>query len=309
MAINVIFNQFDYEISERKKEIWDKYNKIIQWGRKHPLRFAENFLGVQFTDHQKYIFMSTWTAKFIVWLMGRNSGKATTLDTPIYYVTKNNDIISKIIGDLKIGDKILDDKGNPTEVIHLNPIIFEEVYEVEFEDHEIIECNREHLWMVCDLQKDEPKWQIRETGELYHLISNKTQNSFLLIPSFNNVNGKNILIVDDMISSGGSVIDICEQLSKKGAKKVNVITTFAFFTEGLEKFNKMYESGVLNKVYATNASYIADDIKKAPWFIEVDICVLLGHIIDTLNKNESLSPIINSEQKLQELLLEYNFKI
>jgi len=123
------------------------------------------------------------------------------------------------------------------------------------------------------------------------------------------VNGKNILIVDDMISSGGSVLDICEQLSKKGAKKVNVIATFAFFTEGLSKFNEMYKRGVLNKVYSTNASYLTEEIKSAPWFVEVDICVLLGHIIDTLNKNESLSPIINSEQKLQELFARYNFKI
>ena len=74
--INVIFNQFDYEISERKKEIWDRYNKVIQWGRQHPLRFAEKFLGIEFTDHQKYVFLSSWTAKFIVWLMGRNSGKS-----------------------------------------------------------------------------------------------------------------------------------------------------------------------------------------------------------------------------------------
>lgn len=122
------------------------------------------------------------------------------------------------------------------------------------------------------------------------------------------VTGKNILIVDDMISSGGSVIDICEQLSNRGAKKVNVITTFAFFTEGLEKFNDMYNKGVLNKVYATNASYLTQEIKNAPWFIEVDVCVLLGHIIDTLNKNESLSPIINSEEKIQDLLNKYNFK-
>ena len=57
--INVIFNQFDYEISERKKEIWDRYNKVIQWGRQHPLRFAEKFLGIEFTDHQKYVFLSS----------------------------------------------------------------------------------------------------------------------------------------------------------------------------------------------------------------------------------------------------------
>ena len=122
------------------------------------------------------------------------------------------------------------------------------------------------------------------------------------------VKDKNILIVDDMISSGGSVVDICEQIVKRGAKKASVITTFAFFTEGLEKFNDLYEKKILNKVYATNASYLNDDIKKAPWFVEVDVCPLIGRVIDTINKNESLSPIINSEERLQELLTQYRFK-
>lgn len=76
MGVNVIFNQTEYEISQRKKELWDKYNKVIQWGRKHPLRFAEQFLGLQFTDHQKYIFMSTWISKYACWVMSRNSGKS-----------------------------------------------------------------------------------------------------------------------------------------------------------------------------------------------------------------------------------------
>lgn len=76
MAINVIYNQSNYELSQRRKEIWDKYNKIILWGRKHPLRFAEHFLGLQFTDHQKYIFMNSWVSKFITWVMSRSSGKS-----------------------------------------------------------------------------------------------------------------------------------------------------------------------------------------------------------------------------------------
>lgn len=122
------------------------------------------------------------------------------------------------------------------------------------------------------------------------------------------VKNKNILIVDDMISSGGSVVDICTQIKAKGAKKVSVITTFAFFTEGLEKFNELYSQGLLNKVYATNASYLSNEIKSAPWFVEVDICDLLALIVDTLNKNESLSPIISCEPRLQELLKQYNFK-
>lgn len=152
MAINVIFNQFDYEISERKKEVWDKYNRIIQWGRQHPLRFAEIFLGLEFTDHQKYVFMSTWCAREIVWVMARNSGKALSLDTPIYSTIsdRGEKYPKKTIGDLKIGDKIYEENGKLTEVIHLNPIIFEDVFEVEFEDGEIIECNGEHVWQVWD---------------------------------------------------------------------------------------------------------------------------------------------------------------
>lgn len=195
MAINVIFNQFDYEISERKKEIWDKYNKIIQWGRKHPLRFAETFLGVQFTDHQKYIFMSTWQAKFIVWLMGRNSGKCLSLDTPIYGVFQDGKIIPKTIGDLKIGDKILDEFGMPTKVIHLNPIVIEEVYEVIFEDGEKIECNGEHLWTVCALEDIQGQWITQETDHLYNIIKQqKNNNGVFVIPDYYNEKGTKAIL-------------------------------------------------------------------------------------------------------------------
>ena len=196
MGINVIFNQFDYEISERKREIWDKYNKVIQWGRKHPLRFAETFLGVQFTDHQKYIFMSTWQAKFIVWLMGRNSGKASTLDTPVYSLGQEGQKTLKTIGDLKIGDKILDEFGMPTTVIHLNPVVFEEVFEVEFEDKDIIECNREHLWTVCDLKQTQNEWNTYETEYLYQQIvkqDNSEQHDFVVPDYFSLKRTKRII--------------------------------------------------------------------------------------------------------------------
>lgn len=76
MGINVIFNETDYEISIRKQETWDRYNKVIQWGRQHPVRFMEQFFGLEFTDHQKYILLSTWRASFAVWVMSRSSGKS-----------------------------------------------------------------------------------------------------------------------------------------------------------------------------------------------------------------------------------------
>ena len=71
---NIIFNQSDYEISQKKMEIFEKFNKVIQWGRREPVKFIEKFLGLEFTDHQKYVLLSTWNARIAVWLMSRNSG-------------------------------------------------------------------------------------------------------------------------------------------------------------------------------------------------------------------------------------------
>ena len=188
MGINVIFNKTDYEISERKRELWDKYNRIIQWGRLHPLRFAEIFLGLQFTDHQKYVFMSTWQSKFAVWVMGRNSGKAACLDTPIYTCLKDKETQKKkrekkTIGDLKIGDKIYDEQGELTEVIHLNPVVFEKVYKVYFEDGEIIKCNGEHLWFCILKNKNECISYTFETQQIFQEFFKKDNNYSIFVPT------------------------------------------------------------------------------------------------------------------------------
>jgi len=76
MAINAIFSDFSYEILPKQRETWDKYCKIIQWGRRHPTRFVEDFIGIQLTDYQKYIFMNCWTAGTAVVLCSRATGKS-----------------------------------------------------------------------------------------------------------------------------------------------------------------------------------------------------------------------------------------
>ena len=165
--INVIFNQFDYEISAKKQERFEKYNKVIQWGRRNPVKFME------FTDHQKYILLSTWYTERATWLMSRNSGKSLSINTPVYCPTSDggDKYIKKTIGDLKVGDQIYDDTGNLTEVIHLNPIVIEDVYEVEFDDGEVVECNMEHLWSVYDRNFNQRRIEkvqcLRNTGFLY----------------------------------------------------------------------------------------------------------------------------------------------
>lgn len=151
MGINVIFNKTEYDLSNRKLELLDKYNRVIQWGRQHPVRFMEHFFKLEFTDHQKYVLLSSWTPQIIVWLMSRNSGKALDLKTKVY---KSDSECT--VGDLKVGDEIYGSDGNLTKVIHLNPVLInEDTYEIEFEDGEKIQCNKEHIWCVYDRNKRE----------------------------------------------------------------------------------------------------------------------------------------------------------
>ncbi len=116
--------------------------------------------------------------------------------------------------------------------------------------------------------------------------------------------GKSIMIVDDMIASGESVIDIINRMSDYNIDKTYVATTFAFFTEGVAKFDKLYEEGKLTKLYSTNLSYIPDEIKSRPWFVEVDLSKFIGKIINTLSHDESLSPLLDAKNKIRKLLEE-----
>lgn len=123
---------------------------------------------------QKYVLLSSWCPANCVWLMRRNSRKAVDLKTPVYFrvTDRGEKIEKKTVRDLKIGDVIYDESGNLTTVIHLNSIIIEDEYLIEFEDGEKISCNAEHLWKVRDLSFDknnkyEDKWVLRNTEFLY----------------------------------------------------------------------------------------------------------------------------------------------
>ena len=165
--VNVIFNDLNYEILPKKLETFEKYCKILQWGRQHPTRFAEQFMNLQFTDMQKWIILSSWVPSTCVWLLSRGSGKLGALDTKIYPVKKcyesKNLTPPKVLGDLKIGDWIYDDQGKPTQVVDMNPIVIEDEYKVYFEDGEVIKCGREHLWEIII----DNGYAVIETGELY----------------------------------------------------------------------------------------------------------------------------------------------
>jgi ribose-phosphate pyrophosphokinase len=118
------------------------------------------------------------------------------------------------------------------------------------------------------------------------------------------VEGMDILIVDDMISSGDSMIDIAREMKERGARKVFCAVTFGLFTEGIDNFNKAYEEGIINKVFATNLIYRRPELLQAPWFADVNLCKFVALLIDAINHDASLSSLINPTEKIKRLLKE-----
>lgn len=116
------------------------------------------------------------------------------------------------------------------------------------------------------------------------------------------VTGRNMLIVDDMINSGDSILEIALELKNRGAKSIYAASTFAFFTEGTEKFRKYYEEGIINKVYSTNLNYLPDAVLSAEWFTLVDQSEYLAKFIDQLNFDHSASPLLDATKGIRAFL-------
>lgn len=110
--------------------------------------------------------------------------------------------------------------------------------------------------------------------------------------------GRDIMVVDDMIASGGSILEVSENLRKRGADKIFLITTFSLFTEGVESFIKAYENGLFDKLYTTNLSYVPDEIKEKPWFQEVDCSKYLATIIKTYHNQEETEKLWNGKKNI-----------
>ena len=111
------------------------------------------------------------------------------------------------------------------------------------------------------------------------------------------VKEKNAFIVDDMIASGGSILDTAKRLKEKGANKIYFVASFCLFTEGIEKFDKAYEEGLFEAIYTTNASYISEEYKSRLYLKIVDISYYLAEVIDAMNKGESISELLNGTSK------------
>ena len=114
--------------------------------------------------------------------------------------------------------------------------------------------------------------------------------------------GKDAIIVDDMISSGESLIDVAMQIKEKGAKRVFAFTTFGLFTDGFEKFDKAYADGIFDRIFTTNLVYRRPELHTKEWYVEVNMCKYVSYIIDTLNHDETISDLLNPVKRIHTLV-------
>ena len=114
--------------------------------------------------------------------------------------------------------------------------------------------------------------------------------------------GKDAIIVDDMISSGESLIDVAMQIKEKGAKRVFAFTTFGLFTDGFDKFDKAYADGVFDRIFTTNLVYRRPELYTKEWYVEVNMCKYVSYIIDTLNHDETISELLNPVKRIHTLV-------
>ncbi len=120
------------------------------------------------------------------------------------------------------------------------------------------------------------------------------------------VEGKDVIIIDDMISSGDSMLDVAKQLKDRKANRIFCASTFGLFTNGLEKFDKAYEEGILHGVLTTNLIYQTPELLGREWYINCDLSKYIALIIDTLNHDGSISEILDPSARIQNIVKKYN---
>jgi ribose-phosphate pyrophosphokinase len=119
------------------------------------------------------------------------------------------------------------------------------------------------------------------------------------------VEGRDCVVIDDMISSGGSMLDVAKQLKERGAKRVYVCSTFGLFTDGFDEFDEYYERGLIEKVITTDLIYQQPELLKKPWYATARMEKYLANIIDTMNHDVSTEKVRDNTHKINKLMKKY----
>lgn len=123
------------------------------------------------------------------------------------------------------------------------------------------------------------------------------------------VAGRDVIVVDDMISSGESMLDVATQLKERGARRIFLFATFGLFTSAFDKFDKAYKDGLISKVFCTNLIYRCPELLSKEWYVDVNMCKYVAYIIDTLNRDETISNLLNPEQRIHKLMAKQAAKL
>ncbi|MEG1179296.1 MAG: ribose-phosphate pyrophosphokinase [Oscillospiraceae bacterium] len=124
-----------------------------------------------------------------------------------------------------------------------------------------------------------------------------------------NVEGKDVIVVDDMISSGESMIEVARKLKDLGAKRIFICSCFGLFCNGLEDFDKAYEEGQIERVFTTNMIYRTPQLLERKWYTEVDMSKYIAYLVDAINHDISVSKLLDSSDRIKNLLESRGFKI
>ena len=121
--------------------------------------------------------------------------------------------------------------------------------------------------------------------------------------------GKDVIVVDDMISSGESMLDVCSQLKSRGAKRIFAFATFGLFTDGFDKFDKAYEDGIISKIFTTNLVYSRPGLREKPWHVNVNMCKYVSYIIDTLNHDATISELLDPVKRINNIVAKHRVEM
>jgi len=122
----------------------------------------------------------------------------------------------------------------------------------------------------------------------------------------NDVEGKDVIIVDDMIASGDSILDIAEKLKEMKARRIYACTTFGLFTSGFDKIDKFYKDGLIDQIFTTNLIYQTDELLSKEWYTSVDMSKYIAYLVDTMNYDNSISGLLDPSVRIRNILKKYN---
>ena len=122
------------------------------------------------------------------------------------------------------------------------------------------------------------------------------------------LNGKDAIIIDDMISSGDSILDVAQQLKERGAGRIFVFSTFGLFTNGLSKFDEAFEQGLISRICTTNTVYQTPDLLARDWYVSCDMSKYIALLIDTLNHDASISQLLEPYERINKVVSDYKAK-